>query len=132
MSRRSILLWLLLGCARNSQKICRREDAGCKTCRVDIAGEEITLVNACADGCGAGRQRHQGDADFALELTIDISAEGFAIVSSGDGVPAIKRVEMRSIAVQDDTVLFGTVADIYADNVETPLLVDDADFEHAA
>ena len=66
-------------------------------------------------------------------FAVDVSAEGFAVVGSGDGVPAIERMKMRGIAGDGDAMLFRrAAAEIDADGVEAPLLVDDSDLEHAA
>src|SRR6185437_10145389 len=67
------------------------------------------------------------------QSAVDVSAESFAVVGRGDGVPVVERMEMRGVAGDGDTVLFGgAAAEIDAYGVETPLVVDDADFEHAA
>lgn len=39
---------------------------------------------------------------------------------------------MRSVAGDSDTVLLGTATEVDADGVQAPLLIDDADLEHAA
>jgi hypothetical protein len=63
-------------------------------------------------------------------LAVNVSAESFAIVGSSDDVPAIERMEMRSVADQGDTVLFGTVPDINAEGVKVPLICNDSNLEH--
>ena len=41
---------------------------------VEVAGEEVALVDACADGGGAGWERQKADGDLALELAVDVAA----------------------------------------------------------
>src|SRR3954462_807475 len=113
----------MFGWVGDFQKICWLKNSGCESRGIDLAGEEMALVNAGTDRRRAGWEWSQGDGDFTLKFAIDVAAEGFAIVSSGDCIPAIEWMKMCDVADHGDPVLFSTVINIDANSVKTPLPV---------
>src|SRR5690349_17902026 len=92
----------------------------------DGALEVVELVHANADGGAAGALRSELDAERAIEAAIDIAAKFLAIVDGGDVVPAAELVKMLAI---EERFFAGARA---IEGIETPLAVDDADFEEHA
>ena len=64
-----------------------REGAGSHARQEDCAFEVEGFVDARADGGAARKLRREVEFAGALELAIDIVAEGFSVVDGGDAIP---------------------------------------------